>query len=316
MKVLLLILTILMSFGSFAMTEIVLTNKNVVVMDQAFSWTNVAAVMSKAKELDSYLPEISNPIYVVLDTPGGDIEAGLEMFAFLNSLNRPVYTIVMFAASMGAQAVSQLGNSYILPYGTLMHHKAAGSFSGSFGGKGPGQLDNRYGFWLRRIKMMDKVTVAKSNGKLTLKKFQDLYENELWLTGIEAVNLGLINDVASVKCSKGLSGVEIITATRFGIVLKGKKSKCPTISGVFDITVEVATNKGIMNIDKFIQNGGKYPCKSVEIKKSSGFYDYEEKVIAKAPSLCSNIDPRKAFQERSKYIMEVSIKTNKVQRSY
>jgi ATP-dependent Clp protease protease subunit len=77
------------------------------------------------------------PLYVVLDTPGGSVTAGLAFIDNIKSLGRPVHTITIFAASMGYQIVQELGIRYITPSGTLMSHR--GAISG-ISGQVPGEL--------------------------------------------------------------------------------------------------------------------------------------------------------------------------------
>ena len=102
------------------------------------------------------------PIYLFLNTPGGSIQAGLELIEGLNGINRPIHTVTLFAASMGWQLVQHLGTRYVLKYGVLMSHKARGQFSGEFGG-GASQMDARYGLWLKRVHIME--TLQYTRGK-------------------------------------------------------------------------------------------------------------------------------------------------------
>lgn len=122
---------------------ITLSDNNTLVMDSAMMPDSVAKLVQRAKELDNKLKP-GKPLYIVLNTPGGSIQAGLEMFDVLNALGRPVHTITMFAASMGFQTVQNLGDRYITKSGILMAHRAAGGFQGSFGGTRPSQIDSRY----------------------------------------------------------------------------------------------------------------------------------------------------------------------------
>jgi ATP-dependent protease ClpP protease subunit len=218
--------------------RIVLTKDNTVVMDAEYTEKSVAEVGLKARELDSRLPS-GDPIYLVIDSGGGSIEAGLSLIENLRALNRPVHTVTLFSASMAFQTVQGLGTRYITESGTLMAHKAKGQFEGEF----PGQFDSRYQYYLKRILKLDERVVARSNGKLTLDKFRQLYANEMWCEGQECVDLSVADKVVSVACDKSLDGTREanleLSFMGMPIQVTLKKAACPTITGVLDVKAKV-----------------------------------------------------------------------------
>lgn len=274
-----------LTFGAAKSKEIVLTSDNVIVLKDSFNDRSITKLMAQAKELDAKL-ESGYPIYLFLYTPGGSIEAGLELYEFLDGINRPVHTITSFAASMGFQTVQHLGKRYILRYGTLMSHKARGGFQGEFGG-GLSQLDSRYGFWLRRLDMMDKVTVKRTNGKQTLKSYRASYDNELWLTGAEAVAKGYADEVVTVKCDNTLAGSNE-TVLNFGFFrVKAKFSNCPMIIAPIEMSASIITNQGEMPLNDFIVKNGKFGKKCKEKGQAAGKDYYGNIVPAQKPDLCA-----------------------------
>lgn len=217
-------------------TVINLNKNNVVVLDDEVNPLTVARVQARVQELDN-IPT-SAPIFLILETPGGDIQAGLEMISALQAARRPIHTVTFFSASMGFQIVQGLGTRYILKHGTLMAHKARGGFSGEF----PGQLDSRYQYYLKRINEMDNVTVKRSNGFFkSITEFQAKYENEWWIDGFEAVKVGMADKVINVKCDKTLNGTHDQVVNFFGAAIQVTFSDCPAIRG--PISFKILDNK-------------------------------------------------------------------------
>lgn len=222
--------------------QITLTVDNTIVLDDVMCDDVPAKVARKAKELDTRLAS-NEPIFLVLNTPGGCIDDGLNMIEVLKRLNRPVHTITLFAASMGFQTVQGLGNRYVVADGTLMSHKARGGFYGEF----PGQLDSRYSYYLKRITRMDEKAVARTKGKHTLQSYRNLIENEYWCDGKDCVDQGFADAVVTAKCDKSLDGNREENYKFFfdgmRIQLTLLYDKCPLISGLLDYDISVDGDK-------------------------------------------------------------------------
>lgn len=217
--------------------NVVLTKDNTLVMNTYFDTDSVAIVAQKAKDLDGIL-QSNEPLYLVIDSGGGSIEAGIELIQNLNSLNRPVHTVSLFSASMGFQTVQGVkGKRLLLPFGTLMSHKAYGGFRGEF----PGQLDSRYGYYLRRVAALDNQVVKRTNGKHTAKSYASLIENEYWCDGADCITQGFGDGLANVSCDKSLSGTRV-ESEKFifmgmAVEIQLIMSACPVITGVLDYKV-------------------------------------------------------------------------------
>lgn len=286
MKKLLVILFALLISLTVSAKDLKLTADNTVVLRDSFNANSVTALKKDLIKLDADLKS-GYPIYLVLYTPGGSIQKGLELFEFIKGLNRPVHTVTIFAASMGFQTVQSLGERYILKYGVLMSHKARGGFEGEFGG-GLSQLDSRYGMWLKRIDMLDKVTVERTDGKQTLQSYRAAYDNELWLNGPEAVEKGYADAVATVSCDTSLSEKEVeqtFAVGPFKVIVTF--SACPIITSHLAIRITLLTNKGFVSLDEFLEKNGKFG-KDCNEEETRGGKDYFGNVISSKPAeLCA-----------------------------
>jgi ATP-dependent protease ClpP protease subunit len=240
-----------------------LTKDNTAVLFGVVDATSVSDVMQQIQKLDSSLKS-GYPINLVLYTPGGSIQDGLELIEFLKSVNRPINTVTIFAASMGFQIVQNLKTRYILENGVLMSHKAKGGFEGEFG-DGLSQVDSRYGLWMSRILEMDKITVGRTKGKQTLKSYRNAYQNELWLTGNKAVVGGYADKIVSATCAKDLNGVRTTDLDYMGFKIHVNYSECPLNTHPLSIQVDIPTNKGSMKYDDFLAKGGVFIRDNKEI---------------------------------------------------
>jgi len=308
-KILIILIGIVMSIAVQAKT-LTLTSDNTIVLDQPVTSESVGSVMQQAKALDAKL-QSGYPIYLFLYTPGGSIQAGIELVEFLNGLNRPVETITLFAASMGFQIAQHMGKRHIVKYGVLMSHKARGSFRGDFGGS-ISQIDTRYGLWLRRVKMMDEQTVLRTKGKQTLKTYTDAYSPELWLNGSEAVKEGYADSVVTIKCDPSLDKVKESVEDGGFFQIKVTKSTCPIQTGVIDVSAELITNQGTVKLTDFLQKNGQFGGCIKTVKKevspkyySPYTYDVDEEIEEVVESTLCAKDPTlslKTIQDEMKKV--------------
>ena len=241
---------------------VVLSKSNLVVLSDVITGESTAKLIEQAKQLDkdSSILRLGSkkPIYVFLFTPGGSVQAGLELLEGLHGLNRPVDTISSFSASMGFQLAQNLGDRLVLKSGVMMSHHATGGQDGQMGGKGKSQLQNRLGLWERRIQEMDEETVRRTNGKQTLASYQEAYDHELWLTGKDAVEQGYADRVVTVRCDSSLDGYTTHEGMIMGMIpIQYDVSNCPLNSTPVNVRPGVDTNKGRMSLVDFeAKNGG------------------------------------------------------------
>jgi ATP-dependent protease ClpP protease subunit len=226
----LLLTTSLLCSAAFAKpVEIILTERNSIVFNQAFKGEYVAKKQLEVISKNNLIPR-KDPLYIVMDTPGGSVTAGLAFIDTVRSLKRPVHTITLFAASMGYQVVQELGTRFITPSGTLMSHRGAVS---GMSGQVPGELNSRLGYIMSMLEDMNHR--AANRVKMDVRDYRNAIINELWVYGHHAVARKHADVVASVTCDKKLSEgtVQEEFATLFGNI-KVTYSKCPLISGPID----------------------------------------------------------------------------------
>lgn len=165
------------------------------------------------------------PIYLVLDTPGGDVVAGQQLIEFAKTIKN-LKTITLFAASMGAVLIESLpGERLIAPNGILMFHRAKGGFEGQFE---TGEVESELGLWKSIIRRME--TIVSSRMSLSLDAYKANIVNEWWMTSDQAVNAKAADSEKSILCTPELifKTTSLDINTMFGS-FHLDFSTCPTI---------------------------------------------------------------------------------------
>ena len=209
---------------------ITLTRRNSVILTGKIDSQSTSRIMGKLLLLD--LIDSGDPIYLVLNSPGGSINSGLELVELTKGMRRPVHTIAVFAASMAFTLHQLLGIRYVFNFSTLMAHKAFGRFGGEF----PGQIDSRYNFWKHKLRKIDRVIVARLK-KYTVKQWEKMYENEYWVNGFDSIKGGFSDQKVSFRCDKDLMTIRVQSLTFFGLKFKVQWSNCPLITAPLSVKI-------------------------------------------------------------------------------
>lgn len=248
--------------------SVTLSKSNVLVLSSEINGDTASTLMQQAKSLQANGFSKSKPIYLFVNSPGGDVEVGLELIEDLSGLGRPVNTVTLFGASMAFQLVQALGERLILKNGTLMSHRARGAFEGFFGGKTGSQLDSRYGFWLGKLQELDEQTVKRSNGKQTLESYQKAYADELWLTGQQSVAGGYADRIVTVHCDNSLGGVTTHTVDFLGAKILYDLDNCPINTNPMNVRVSLPEEKGIDSAERASEVRAKFTEQYVTKQRS------------------------------------------------
>lgn len=206
-------------------STLTLEAKNTVILRGPVTATSVSKLQSEVNEMSLNLKS-NDKIYLVLDTPGGSVEAGMNLIDHLKALPQKIETITLFSASMGFQIAQNMDTRYITPSGTLMSHRARGGVRGQF----YGELESRYNMIKRKIDYLDAIAAKRL--KIKVKDYKSLIKDEYWVGGFDAKTDNAADSVINLRCGKTLQGetTEMVT-TIFGRV-EVTLSKCPIIRGI------------------------------------------------------------------------------------
>lgn len=143
-----------------------------------------------------YLNSVDNrDISLYINSPGGDVLAGLSLIDTMNFINSDVSTICLgMAASMGAVLLScgAKGKRFVLPHSRVMVHQVS---SGTHGVLKDMEIELEQ---TRRCKQDLYKILAENTGK-TFEEIEHDCDRNYWLIGEEAVNYGIADSVLNKK---------------------------------------------------------------------------------------------------------------------
>lgn len=138
------------------------------------------------------------PIYIVLDTPGGDVDAGMRFFELVKAYKN-IHTITINAYSMGAIFVELIaGNRLMLQSGTIMFHRMGL-------GLPPNGL-NKHSARIRYFERFERdiyEPVAQRIG-MSMEPLYKKLDEEWFLNANEALENNVIDKIVSVRCNSEL----------------------------------------------------------------------------------------------------------------
>ena len=229
------VIGLLLSFAKLAQFKmssniVTLTEKNHVLFAGEVNDKSVAEAQVALAAISADLSE-SEVIYLVIDSPGGSVQAGNRFIDFAASLPQKIKTICLFCASMGYHMFQSLDERLVYESSELMSHRVR---IGGLAGQVPGEAVSRLNDIISTTNRMDEK-VAKRIG-ISVAEYQKSIYDELWLSGLDAVKTRHADRVAKIRCSKELvTRTKSFTAnTLFGAV-DVTVSSCPLISGVLKL---------------------------------------------------------------------------------
>ena len=137
----------------------------------------------------------SKPIYVYIDSPGGDVDAGFAIFDMIRFIKPPVYTIGMgLVASAGALILLAASKNYRLGLPNshyLIHQPLSGI-------KGVATDIEIHAKEIEKIRAKINTLIAEETGKDVAEVAKDT-DRDYWLSADEAAVYGLILQVIKTR---------------------------------------------------------------------------------------------------------------------
>lgn len=136
-----------------------------------------------------------SPIYMYIDSPGGDVDAGFAIFDMIRFINAPVYLIGMGLIASAATLVLLAVDKEFrigLPNSRYLIHQPLG------GMRGVATDIEIYAKDMEKIRVKLNSLIAEQTGT-SLEQVTKDTERDFWLDSDEAVKYGLISKIISKK---------------------------------------------------------------------------------------------------------------------
>lgn len=132
------------------------------------------------------------PIYIFINSPGGDLSATFTMIDAITMSKTPVYTVNIGCAYSGGFLTFLAGHKRIAyPNSTFLFHEGSVSEVGGDAGK----FQNFSAFYKERLGAMKEFVLAKTN------MIEDFYESikrdDFWMTAAQAIEYGVADEITS-----------------------------------------------------------------------------------------------------------------------
>lgn len=135
----------------------------------------------------------NEPIYLLIESPGGSVFDGYKLLSAIESSRAPVYTVCMSICASMAAVIHQYGAKRLaFDRATLMFHDAAGGLQGDVK-----KMTTRLTYLNRILEKVDRYIAAKS--KMSYDQFMQLHAYEMWIDAEDALKLHLVDDIIQVQ---------------------------------------------------------------------------------------------------------------------
>lgn len=136
----------------------------------------------------------SQPIWLYINSPGGEVYSGLAIYDTMQAIKTPVYTCVMGLAASMAFVLSVSGEKkhrYALTHSRLMQHQPLGGISFS-----QATEIEIYNIEMQKIKN-DIVKIISNHTKQPFEKVWQDCERDNWMTAQNALDYGAIDKITT-----------------------------------------------------------------------------------------------------------------------
>ena len=168
-----------------------LLKERIIMVEGEINTAMANAIVAQLLLLETQNPDA--PITMYINSPGGEIAAGLAIADTMEFIKCDVYTVGLgLQASMGSflLASGTSGKRFALKRSSIMIHRLSGGTQGDFH-----NMESNWEHTKRLHQQLNEDYERLSGGKTTKEEFEELMRVDRWLTLEEAIEIGIIDKV-------------------------------------------------------------------------------------------------------------------------
>lgn len=171
--------------------DIKLNKSRVLYLNDEVTYESSQRVANGIKKLQ----DSQEPIYLLINSPGGSVLDGATVISEMEASKAPVYTVCTgLCASMAAMIHSYGVKRYALDRAILMYHPASGGAQG--------QIPNMLSQITTITRYVDKMVAnVVSRSKISKEDYDRLVAYELWIDSEDSLQRGLIDSIVHLDSS-------------------------------------------------------------------------------------------------------------------
>lgn len=171
-------------------TKANINKDRVLYLNSEVNFNSVRGLVNKLKELNA---KSSDPVYLLIDSPGGSVLDGATLISEMEASKAPVYTVcTRLCASMAVMIHSFGTKRYGTDRSILMYHPASAQIQGQV----PNMLSQLTTI-TRFLSKMSSNAVARS--RVSQEEFDKLVAYEFWIDSEDAVTKGLNDGIINLN---------------------------------------------------------------------------------------------------------------------
>lgn len=166
-----------------------LNEKRTLYLTQPVSMDVVDDLVNKLRQMEK---TSSEPVYLLIDSPGGSVFDGAQLVSQMESMRAPVHTVCLKICASMAAIIHQYGKKrYALDRSVLMFHPASGAVQGQVG-----NMINRLKTINRYVNKFNQYIINRSG--INEEEFNKIMSYELWVDAEDAKTTNFLDNIVSI----------------------------------------------------------------------------------------------------------------------
>jgi len=131
------------------------------------------------------------PIYLFINSSGGDYYAGISAYDHIKSMDYPIYTVIDGMAASAGTFISLAGKKrYIMKSGWVLIHQLKTWMSGYNTFE---ELKDEMANSTNIMKSLNRM--YRENTNISKKRLDTFFKHDLWIDSKEALELGIVDEI-------------------------------------------------------------------------------------------------------------------------